>query len=53
MVCVCVRVHVRVCVCVCVQLLTKKHLEDLLQEVDPHQLLDEDVAEVRAQGYYV
>ena len=44
-----------VCVCVraCVQLLTKKHLEDLLQEVDPHQLLDEDVAEVRAQGCYV
>lgn len=35
---------------VCSQLLTKRHLEDLLQEVDPHQLLDEDVAEVRAQG---
>ena len=31
------------------QLLTKKHLEDLLQEVDPHQLLDEDVAEALLQ----
>ena len=42
-----------VCVCVRIQLLTKRHLEELLQEVDPHQLLDEDVAEVRAQDYYL
>ena len=42
--------QVRQSLLVCLQLLTKRHLEDLLQEVDPHQLLDEDVAEVRAQG---